>query len=317
MGMHASGLDHSTVCHRGGTYWTNRSLYQHGRETIQLRWSHYCHRQWYIGLYFHYLPAPSRHDVRRFMARSFAVFLQRKRAASLFSIFASEWTGILPVSPSRYDLLGSTDIFSRVTVGGNILTMGMILAPASLPPVFHAMFTVPNMAINNSMACRVYRDIKFGRISSTATTVGTLPTLAVEPRLPGGASRRKHNNFDTFELQTSPGTTKFNESRFKESGVHITKSVEQISGDSMKIGVLWRLAQRGCNIYMFIYLHGLGSLEKLWLSLPCWWCAISLWERYLNSRFTSPPLIWVTLIRNAIYAKRKNEAFLAIYISNA
>ena len=123
-------------------------------------------------------------------------------------------------------------------MGGNILTMGMILAPASLPPVFHAMFTVPNMAINNSMACRVYRDIKFGRISSTATTVGTLPTLAIEPRLPGGtAGRRKHNNFDTFEFQTSTGTTVFDESRYKESGVHITKSIEQISGDSMKIGL--------------------------------------------------------------------------------
>ena len=170
------------------------------------------------------------------MARSFAVFLQRKRAASLFSIFASEWTGILPVSPSRYDLLGSTDIFSRITVGGNILTMGMILAPASLPPVFHAMSTVPNMAVNNSMACRVYRDIKFGRISSTATTIRTLPTIAVEPR-PLGGSRRKHDNFDTFELQTSPGTTHFDEGRYKESGVYITKSVEQISGDSMKIGL--------------------------------------------------------------------------------
>jgi len=235
MVMHASGLNHSTVCHRGGTYWINRSLYQHGRETIQLHWSHYCHRQWYIDLYFHYLPAPSRHDVRWFMARSFAVFFQRKRAANLFSIFASEWTGILLVSPSWYDLLGSTDIFSRVTVGGNILTMGMILAPASLPPVFHAMFTVPNMAINNSMACRVYRDIKFGRISSTATTVGTLPTSAVEPR--GTAGRRKRNKFNTFELQTSPGTTKFDESRYKESGLHITKSIERSSGDSMK---MWR-----------------------------------------------------------------------------
>ena len=171
------------------------------------------------------------------MARSLAVFLQRKRAASLFSIFASEWAGILPVSPSRYDSLGSTDIFSRVTVGGNILTMGMILAPASLPPVFHAMFTVPNMAINNSMACRVYRDIKFGRISSTATAVGTLPTTAVKPRLPGTAGQQKYSNFDSFELQTSPGTTKFEESRYKESGVHITKSIEQISGDSMKIAL--------------------------------------------------------------------------------
>ncbi|KIJ26206.1 hypothetical protein M422DRAFT_132654, partial [Sphaerobolus stellatus SS14] len=51
-------------------------------------------------------------------------------------------------------------LFSRITVGGNILTMAMIFAPASLPAIYHAMFTVPNIAIANSMACRVYRNIK-------------------------------------------------------------------------------------------------------------------------------------------------------------
>ena len=117
--------------------------------------------------------------------------------------------------------------------------MAMILAPASLPPVFHAMSTVPNMAVNNAMACRVFRDIKFGHISSTATTVRTLPTFkAVEPGPTGGtAGRRKHDNLDTFELQTSTGTTGIDERKYKGSGVHITKSIEQLPGDTMKIAL--------------------------------------------------------------------------------
>lgn len=53
----------------------------------------------------------------------------------------------------------------RITVSGNLLTMIMILTP-SVPPVYHAMFTIPNVAIENAMACKVFRDIKFGLIDS-------------------------------------------------------------------------------------------------------------------------------------------------------
>jgi len=67
-------------------------------------------------------------------------------------------------------LLQSGQEYYLVTVGGNILTMALILSPPSLPAVFHAMCTVPNMAIANSMACRVYRDVKFGRIGSATST---------------------------------------------------------------------------------------------------------------------------------------------------
>ena len=43
----------------------------------------------------------------------------------------------------------------------NILTTVSILAP-SFPPVLHAIFTVPNLALSNAMACRVYRQLKLG-----------------------------------------------------------------------------------------------------------------------------------------------------------
>ena len=50
-------------------------------------------------------------------------------------------------------------------VGWNVLAMAMILAP-SVPPVYRAMFTIPSVAVENCMACKVYRDVKFGVIQS-------------------------------------------------------------------------------------------------------------------------------------------------------
>lgn len=47
------------------------------------------------------------------------------------------------------------------TVGLNIVTVVMVLVP-TVPAVFHAMFTVPNVALENAMACRVFRKLKFG-----------------------------------------------------------------------------------------------------------------------------------------------------------
>ncbi|KAJ8518268.1 hypothetical protein ONZ45_g4624 [Pleurotus djamor] len=118
-------------------------------------------------------------------------------------------------------LLQSGQEYYLITVGGNILTMGMILAPASLPPVFHAMFTVPNIAIGNSMACRVYRDIRFGRISSTSTFPSTnrttLPTFMARP-----GKRAKPSNLESDPTLTELSTTHEIE---KNAGVHVSKSV--------------------------------------------------------------------------------------------
>lgn len=56
-----------------------------------------------------------------------------------------------------------------ITVGANVLAMVMILAP-SVPPVYRAMFTIPSVAIENCMACKVYRDVKFGVIHAYGST---------------------------------------------------------------------------------------------------------------------------------------------------
>ena len=51
----------------------------------------------------------------------------------------------------------------------NIITLAVILS-SSVPPVIRAVFTVPNIIVQNSMACRVYRFLKLGIISNTAQT---------------------------------------------------------------------------------------------------------------------------------------------------
>ncbi|EJC99639.1 uncharacterized protein FOMMEDRAFT_160065 [Fomitiporia mediterranea MF3/22] len=63
-----------------------------------------------------------------------------------------------------------------ITVGGNILTMVMILTP-SVNPMYRAMFNVPNIVIENCMACKVFRDIKFGIIETSATSVFRRSTI--------------------------------------------------------------------------------------------------------------------------------------------
>ncbi|KAF8903917.1 hypothetical protein CPB84DRAFT_1746024 [Gymnopilus junonius] len=140
-------------------------------------------------------------------------------------------------------LLQSGQEYYLVTVGFNVLSTAMILAPKTIPPLFHVMFTIPNVAINNAMACRVFRDIKFGYISSTGvTTLRTLPPLnfavsdSADHTITIGA-RRQRRHVDTFELRTTD--VAFEPTDDKERGVHITTSVEQFSSsdDSYKISL--------------------------------------------------------------------------------
>ncbi|PBK78587.1 hypothetical protein ARMSODRAFT_925021 [Armillaria solidipes] len=79
-------------------------------------------------------------------------------------------------------LLQSGQEYYLITVGGNILTMGMILAPDSLPAM--------------------YRDIKFGRINPSTTFRSTernksLPTFV--------AAKNQRRNISEFETETTTG----------------------------------------------------------------------------------------------------------------
>ncbi|KAI0789314.1 hypothetical protein C8Q75DRAFT_807408 [Abortiporus biennis] len=67
-------------------------------------------------------------------------------------------------------LLMSGQLYYLATVGLNIVAMAVILAP-SVPPVIAAMFSIPNVALQNAMACRVYRQLKLGLIREVVTEV--------------------------------------------------------------------------------------------------------------------------------------------------
>lgn len=45
----------------------------------------------------------------------------------------------------------------------------MILIP-TLPAIYHSMFAVPNLALENAMACRVYRAVQLGFIKDPEST---------------------------------------------------------------------------------------------------------------------------------------------------
>ncbi|KAJ7767952.1 hypothetical protein DFH07DRAFT_866847 [Mycena maculata] len=56
-------------------------------------------------------------------------------------------------------LLQSGQIFYLTTVSFNILTLVMGIAP-SISPTFHGIFPMPNVALENVMACRVFRALR-------------------------------------------------------------------------------------------------------------------------------------------------------------
>jgi len=67
-------------------------------------------------------------------------------------------------------LLHSGQLYYMVTVGMNLVAAVVILTP-SVPPVLRAMFSIPNVALQNAMACRVYRQLKIGLIKEQTSPV--------------------------------------------------------------------------------------------------------------------------------------------------
>ena len=53
----------------------------------------------------------------------------------------------------------------------NIFALAFYYHTSSLLVTYHIMVTLIVISITNSMACKVYRDIKFGRVSGTSPAV--------------------------------------------------------------------------------------------------------------------------------------------------
>jgi hypothetical protein len=81
-----------------------------------------------------------------------------------------------------------TQLF-RVTLGFNIVVVIMFVAPG-VPPVLRAILTVPHLALENSMATRVFRMLKF---DAHASALHTMPQTSGSRR-PGGHTLRSHDD---------------------------------------------------------------------------------------------------------------------------
>jgi len=62
-------------------------------------------------------------------------------------------------------LLQSGQLYYFATIGLSIVTCATLLAP-DIPAVYHPLLFLPNIALENAMACRVYRAVRLGFIKN-------------------------------------------------------------------------------------------------------------------------------------------------------
>ncbi|KAL6304752.1 hypothetical protein BKA93DRAFT_732544 [Sparassis latifolia] len=102
-------------------------------------------------------------------------------------------------------LLQGGQLYYFVTVALNILTMAMILSP-SVSPVFRAMFTIPNVALENAMATRVFRAVHLGLIShgdtSSHSSGPSRGPVFMNHASRGGVSASRGVGRDVYPLET-------------------------------------------------------------------------------------------------------------------
>ncbi|KAF9045141.1 hypothetical protein BJ165DRAFT_1528051 [Panaeolus papilionaceus] len=75
-------------------------------------------------------------------------------------------------------------VYYLTTVTSNLVVVIMFYIDA-VPPVYRSMFTVPNVALMNIMACRVFRKTKFGVFRET-TVSSSQWTRSIQGRTPNG-----------------------------------------------------------------------------------------------------------------------------------
>lgn len=97
-------------------------------------------------------------------------------------------------------LLHGGQKYYTATVSLNLLTVIMLYLD-SVPALYRLMFVIPNVALMNIMASRVYRDTKFGVLwdSSTPSSAHN-DTTKIAGTLPIARFTREHNS--TFEMTT-------------------------------------------------------------------------------------------------------------------
>lgn len=97
----------------------------------------------------------------------------------------------------------------------NIVAMVLILTP-SVPPVLRAMFAIPNAALQNAMASRVYRQLKLGLIKeddstlvrSTSTSTTNRIRFASTSKFSAGNGSSRRSEVESVEMTGSARSQK-------------------------------------------------------------------------------------------------------------
>lgn len=115
--------------------------------------------------------------------------------------------------------------------------MVVILTP-SVPPIIRAMFTVPSVALQNTMACRVYRLLKLDVIrdvfqpSTLQSNNFHLPYILKRRNTFDGSQARRTNQSGNPGAFTSSSTTQYNT---MSTHIEIRKEVEVDTGSSERL----------------------------------------------------------------------------------
>ncbi|KAF7335967.1 hypothetical protein MSAN_02310200 [Mycena sanguinolenta] len=137
---------------------------------------------------------PLVNDTAIFFAITYRILANKMVGDSLGArvrVFFGGSTGLSRLSQA---LLQSGQHFYLVAVIANIALLIAVKLP-QLPPLYHAILTVPCLSLINVMACQVFRKIKFGLISSDGRSrVSTTGRSTDFPPTPHSRSLPHHYN---------------------------------------------------------------------------------------------------------------------------
>ncbi|PPQ70819.1 hypothetical protein CVT24_001036 [Panaeolus cyanescens] len=124
------------------------------------------------------------------------------------------------------------------TVTTNLMTVIMLYI-YTVPITYRTMFTVPNIALMNIMACRVFRNTKFGVFRETSISTSRMGSTNPADRSASVIPLSLRKNVHT------PNRTDVDTIQFVHSGVEITKTIE-CEYDSSERSV--NLREKGSNM---------------------------------------------------------------------
>jgi hypothetical protein len=110
----------------------------------------------------------------------------------------------------------------------------MLLAPG-IPAVYHSMLSVPNLAVENAMACRVHRTVKLGFIKDSQS-------------MQFGRSIRSHSTPEESGHELSKRRTFKAEARSMQVNVEITRTTDVDIHDDVS-GKRDSLVAEGSDVY--------------------------------------------------------------------